>query len=210
MKDEEQVLQIDFKQGKSIDTKITIGNIELKYNILYKISFLNDISIKGRFEKERSFFDDRDELIWNGSNITDTGYNTVFVIPCKVVPTIKGGAYAVGGETISQEELCLYAVKKVEERQEDGWKLIISNESQKITEFSNDEHILTGEDLSGAKPNAKDLEVANRTGKDVDAVDIPGDTPHERHKEYILHRKQKTTDKEKRNAKKTKHIDIIR
>ena len=39
--------------------------------------------------------------------------------------------------------------------------------------------ILTGDLLSGANIEAIDLEVANRTGRDVDGVDLPGNTQEE-------------------------------
>lgn len=50
------------------------------------------------------------------------------------------------------------------------------------------DRILMGEDLNGSKDNAIDLEVALTTGKDLDGVNIPNDTPEERNGEIKNHK----------------------
>lgn len=52
------------------------------------------------------------------------------------------------------------------------------------------DRILMGDDLNGSKENAVDLEVSLVTGKDLDGVNIPNDTPEERNKANIKERKE--------------------
>ena len=52
--------------------------------------------------------------------------------------------------------------------------------SKKYNKDKEKEISFTGADLSGASLSAKDLEVALATGKDIDHIDIPDDTPEER------------------------------
>lgn len=56
--------------------------------------------------------------------------------------------------------------------------------SQKLDRMDQDvtdkEYLFNGANLSGAGDFDKDLQVALATGKDLDGVDIPNDTPEER------------------------------